>query len=94
MQIATFTAPKVGRSPRTLPGIERRTRRVLLACGVASSLLYVIANDLIAAAHWPGYSAPTPWLGVIERTMLGAFLLWMVVLAVALWPTRPDAPEG
>jgi hypothetical protein len=61
MQIATRTAPKVGRSPRPLPGIER---------------------------------APTPWLGVIERTMLGAFLLWMVVLAVALWPTRPDVPEG
>jgi hypothetical protein len=236
MPIATRTPPKVGRSPRTPPGIERRTRRVLLACGVASSLLYVIANDVIAAARWPGYSRssqavselssigapsrpvlvpwliliysplviafgvgvwrssegkralrvtgaflvaygatgplwlpfpmtlrdelattatvpftdlahgilgavtvlmylgtlgfgaaalgerfrlyslvtlatvlvfgaltflngpqvdePTPWLGVIERTMLGAFLLWMVVLAMALWPKKPDAPEG
>lgn len=28
--------------------------------------------------------APTPWLGVIERTMIGSFLLWVVVLAIKL----------
>ena len=27
---------------------------------------------------------PTPWLGVIERIMIGVFLLWVVVLAVIL----------
>jgi hypothetical protein len=27
---------------------------------------------------------PTPWLGVIERIMLGVFLLWVVVLAIIL----------
>lgn len=27
---------------------------------------------------------PTPWLGVIERIMIGVFLLWVVVLAVKL----------
>lgn len=27
---------------------------------------------------------PTPWLGVIERVMLGVFLLWVVVLAIIL----------
>jgi hypothetical protein len=27
---------------------------------------------------------PTPWLGVIERVALGAWLLWLVVLAIAL----------
>ena len=31
---------------------------------------------------------PTPWLGVVERINIGAFLLWVVVLAVALWRTR------
>lgn len=27
---------------------------------------------------------PTPWLGVIERIMLGVFLVWVVVLAIIL----------
>lgn len=27
---------------------------------------------------------PTPWLGVIERIMLGVFLIWVVVLAIKL----------
>jgi hypothetical protein len=27
---------------------------------------------------------PTPWLGVVERIELGAFLLWVAVLAVVL----------
>ena len=33
---------------------------------------------------------PTPWLGVIERIMIGSFLLWVVVLAIKLM--RP--PQG
>lgn len=28
--------------------------------------------------------APTPWLGVVERVMIYAYLLWVAVLAVAL----------
>lgn len=32
---------------------------------------------------------PTPWLGVVERIMLGAFLLWVVVLAVILLRGTP-----
>ena len=28
---------------------------------------------------------PTPWLGVWERINIGAFLLWIIVLAVTLW---------
>jgi pimeloyl-ACP methyl ester carboxylesterase len=36
---------------------------------------------------------PTPWIGVWERINIGAFLLWAIVLAIALWD-RPDAVEG
>ena len=38
--------------------------------------------------------ASTPWLGVLERTYLGAFLLWVTVLAIALLrsPAAPPAP--
>jgi hypothetical protein len=32
---------------------------------------------------------PTPWIGVWERINLGVFLLWVIVLAVALWPGAP-----
>ncbi|MCX6499492.1 MAG: DUF998 domain-containing protein [Arthrobacter sp.] len=36
---------------------------------------------------------PTPWLGVVERIMIGAFLLWVVVLAVLLLRRSRD-PDG
>ena len=32
-----------------------------------------------------GANLPTPWIGVWERINLGVFLLWVVMLAVALW---------
>ena len=35
---------------------------------------------------------PTPWMGVWERISIGAFLLWIVVLAVTLLRVR-DAQE-
>ena len=38
-------------------------------------------------------SLPTPWIGVWERVNLGVFLLWVIVLAVALWPGAPR-PTG
>ena len=37
--------------------------------------------------------APTPWLGVIERAMIGAFLLWVVVLAILLMRAEPAQPR-
>lgn len=35
---------------------------------------------------------PTPWVGVWERVLIGAWLLWTVVLAVALLRRPVDAP--
>ena len=52
--------------------------RALLLGGVLSSLLSVNAPRIAA-------NLPTPWVGVWERINIGAFLLWVVVLAVALW---------
>jgi len=31
-----------------------------------------------------GTGDPTPWVGIMERVNIGAFLLWVVVLAVSL----------
>ena len=35
-----------------------------------------------------GANLPTPWIGVWERIDIGVFLLWVVVLAIALLPVR------
>jgi hypothetical protein len=35
---------------------------------------------------------PTPWAGITERINIGAFLLWVVVLATALWPRHARPP--
>lgn len=61
--------------------------------------LYTVATIvvLLAAGAWSGTYAsrleadlPTPWLGVWERINIGAWLLWVVVLAVVLLRRRPD----
>ena len=72
---------------------------MLLAIGCAASAFgkpfrrYSIATLAILAAFGamtfveaPRLAAnlPTPWLGVWERINIGVFLLWVVVLAVAL----------
>lgn len=43
---------------------------------------------------------PTPYMGLLERVGIGAWLVWMAVTAVALWHRReavtlkvPDTPE-
>jgi hypothetical protein len=36
---------------------------------------------------------PTPWIGLFERINISVFLLWVVVLAAVLWPTRNLATE-
>jgi hypothetical protein len=91
MRIVTRTARTMGRSGHGLRGIDERTRRILLACGAASSLLYVVANDVVAAARWEGYSridqavselssigAPSrpilvPWLALTYTPLVIAF---------------------
>lgn len=39
---------------------------------------------------------PTPWAGITERINIGAFLIWIVVLALELWPrkTFADLPSS
>ena len=38
-------------------------------------------------------NAPAPWLGVIERVGIYAWMLWVAVLALSLWPTRVGWPR-
>jgi hypothetical protein len=55
---------------------------------IASLLTSVVAGvvSFLAAPY-----APTPVLGIGERISIGAFLLWVAVLAVALWRAPVDA---
>jgi hypothetical membrane protein len=72
---------------------------ILSAVALGASLygrrwrLYSIATlvTLLASGAWTGFDAtrlaalqPTPWLGVAERINVGAYLLWVLVLAATL----------
>lgn len=76
---------------------------ILLAVGFAATALgkrfrlYSIATILILLVFGAltGFESsrlaanlPTPWLGVYERLIVYGYLLWVVVLAIALWRTR------
>ena len=51
-----------------------------------ATLVILIAFGAWVGADAPGIAAnlPTPWIGVWERICIGAFLLWVLVLATAL----------
>ncbi len=80
LSILGFGAAALGRHFRTYSLL---TVAVVLAGG-ASTFAFV---PRVAAG------ASTPWLGVLERTYIGAFLLWVAVLAATLLraPTVPPA---
>jgi hypothetical protein len=76
---------------------------ILLAIGFGSAALgkrfrlYSIATLLVLAmtgaltaaqASRVEANLPTPWAGVTERISIGGYLLWQVVLAIALLRTR------
>ena len=51
-----------------------------------ATLVILVAFGVLTGLDSPRISAnlPTPWIGVWERINIGVFLLWVVVLAVAL----------
>jgi len=60
-------------APRTLQrrdaaGSSETVRMLLLACGVVYALLYVVANDLIAAALYDGYSRSSQAVSELSAT--------------------------
>jgi hypothetical membrane protein len=79
---------------------------ILAAIGFGASLfgrrfrLYSFATllTLLVFGAWTGFEStqlaaqqPTPWLGVAERTHIGAYLFWVLVLAVTLLRSRIPA---
>jgi hypothetical protein len=57
-EMTGMTEQVAGLEPREVPANDAHQimRRLLLAAGVLSSLLYVIATDIVAAAQWDNYS--------------------------------------
>jgi hypothetical protein len=55
------------------------------------SIAVLVVFGILTFRDAPGIAAnlPTPWIGVWERINIGAFLLWVVVLAVTLL-RRPE----
>jgi hypothetical protein len=60
-----------------------------------ASLVILMLFGLLTFMDAPRLSAnlPTPWIGVWERINIGVFLLWVVVLALALLRVRPTEPS-
>lgn len=82
---------------------------MLLAIGFGAAAMgrrfrtYSIATLLVhlvfgawAAAEGPRLARgePTPWIGVTERINIGVFLLWVMVLAVALMRAQAGGAAG
>jgi hypothetical protein len=61
-----------------------------------ATLLVLVVFGVLTAFASRGLStgAPTPWFGLMERINIGAFLLWVAVLAVSLLrgQQRPSQP--
>ncbi len=55
-----------------------------------ATMVILIAFGALTGLDGPRIAAnlPTPWVGVWERVNIGVFLLWVVVLAVALLRTK------
>jgi hypothetical protein len=58
-----------------------------------ATMVVLVAFGVLTGVDSPRLSGnlPTPLIGVWERISIGAFLLWIAVLAVAMWP-RFNAP--
>jgi hypothetical protein len=61
---------------------------------VATILVLVVSGGLTATqASRLEANLPTPWAGLMERISIGGYLLWQVVLAIALTTSRRNAPS-
>lgn len=57
-----------------------------------TSLVIVVAFGVLTGLDSPRMEAnlPTPWMGVWERISIGAYMVWMIVLATLMLRTKQD----
>lgn len=59
------------------------------------TILMLVVGGVLTGLDQPRLVAnlPTPWMGVWERINIGVFLLWVVVLAIALLRAQLERPK-
>ena len=60
---------------------------ILLTVSVFAGLTFLYAPQLAA-------NEPTPWLGLIERVNIYAWMLWVAMLGLSFWPGRDVSALG
>lgn len=60
-----------------------------------ATIVLLLVFGALTGVDAPGVAAnePTPWIGVWERLQIGAYLLWVVVLAMALLRAQEKRPQ-
>lgn len=60
-----------------------------------ATILLLVVGGVLTGLDQPRLEAnlPTPWMGVWERINIGVFLLWVVVLAIALLRAKVERPQ-
>jgi len=60
-----------------------------------ATIVLLLVFGALTGVDAPGVAAnqPTPWIGVWERINIGVFLLWVVVLAIALLCAQGERPQ-
>lgn len=68
--------------------LGRRFRLYSLA-----TIVTIVVFGALVGVEAPGIATgkPTPWIGITERVNIGAFLLWVAVLAISLLRAEPRA---
>ena len=62
---------------------------------IATIMLLLVFGALTGVdAPAVGANEPTPWIGVWERLNIGVYMLWVVVLAIALLRAQVKRPQG
>jgi hypothetical protein len=96
MSGTTDQRPELALRDLRAKGTHDMVRRALLAAGVMSSLLYVVATDVIAAARWDDYTRTAEMVsklfavGSPARPVLivlvgGAYTALMIVFGFGIW---------
>lgn len=59
------------------------------------TIVLLVVGGVLAGLDQPRLEAnlPTPWMGVTERINIGVFLLWVVVLAIALLRAQVESAD-
>jgi hypothetical protein len=61
-----------------------------------ATLLIMVVFGVLTGLEAPSIDSaePSQWFGALERINIGAFLLWVVVLAMILWRVEPPSDLG